>query len=105
MISQTDIDAMTETPERQEAVIDVKPLDWIACIDGTHHDRTCSYEVAPSGKYWDVRRGVTGGGSYVCGATSLDGAKAAAERAHRDHILSQIVVRPAALAQMESNDG
>ena len=68
----------------------IKPLVWIECSDGTHHDDHCQYELEIDGLFWRVRKGVTGGTSYVANAIDLDAAKAAAQADYEARIRSAL---------------
>lgn len=80
----------TSATKAEAAPLMVKPLEWLACADDTHHDTGCQYEVEQLGKYWRVVRGVTCGGSYICDAATLDGAKAAAQADYEQRIRSAL---------------
>jgi hypothetical protein len=69
----------------------VKPLEWLACADGTHHDTGCQYEVEHLGKSWRAIRAVTCGGSYICDADTIELAKAAAQADYEQRIRSALV--------------
>jgi len=69
----------------------IKPLVWIKCGDGTHHDAHCQYELETDGRFWRVIKGVTGGTSYVANASTLDAAKAAAQADYEARIRSALV--------------
>lgn len=68
----------------------VKPLVWIECSDGTHHDEHCQYELEIDGLFLRVTRGVTGGTSYVANADTLEAAKAAAQADYEARIRSAL---------------
>lgn len=70
----------------------IRKLQWIHCSDGTYHDENCQYEIEQQGKYWLVTKGVTGGGSYVCTASSVCSAFEEAQRFHEQRIMEQLMV-------------
>lgn len=59
----------------------VKPLERIECEYGTFHDPNCQYELETGGSFWRATKGVTGGGSYVCDAGSLEASPSSRTRA------------------------
>ena len=68
----------------------VKALVWAECSDGTLHDVDCQYELETDTQRWRVVKGVTGGGSYVCHASTLEAAKAAAQADYERRILDAL---------------
>lgn len=92
--------ATTRYPQEAEEYVKVaalpgmvQPLVWYDCQDGTSHDENCRYEIDPRPLSFRIIKGVTGGGSYICDASSMDDAKAAAQAHHVATILAAFGVQ------------
>jgi hypothetical protein len=61
----------------------VKPLVWKHSNEGSNiHDTKCKYEIqrhCSGGRFWQLTKGVTGGGAYIGHYPSAAIAKAAAD--------------------------
>jgi len=89
------------------AAVQVKPLVWHDCSDGTAHDDNRWYEIDRQGASnfsFRLVRGVTGGGAYLSHHLSMDAAKAAAQTDYAARTIAALSPAPAVPADAGLDD-